>query len=139
VTKTHNRPYVSDDNPYSESQFKTLKYCPEFPKQFGSLQDARAFCGTFFMWYNNEHRHTGIALFTPQAVHYGQDKELLKTRNLALETVFAANSERFKSNKLKQRKSLVPFTLINQSQMRHKWRWRQTRYTHFSEEVSHFH
>lgn len=101
VTKTHNRPYVSDDNPYSESQFKTLKYCPEFPKQFGSLQDARAFCRTFFMWYNNEHRHTGIALFTPQAVHYGQDKELLKTRNLALTTAFTANPERFKNNKPK--------------------------------------
>ena len=71
VTKTHSRPHVSDDNPFSESQFKTMKYRPEFPERFGSLEDARAHCRTFFTWYNTEHYHTGIGLHTPEAVHYG--------------------------------------------------------------------
>ena len=62
VTKTHSRPYVSDDNPYSESQFRTMKYRPEFPDRFGCIQDSRAFCQQFFQWYNEEHRHSGIAL-----------------------------------------------------------------------------
>src|SRR6201993_677108 len=71
VTKTHSRPHVSDDNPFSEAQFKTLKYRPEFPERFGSLEDARAFCVAFFNWYNNEHYHSGLALLTPATVHYG--------------------------------------------------------------------
>ena len=71
VARTHSRPHVSDDNPYSESQFKTLKYRPEFPERFGSLEDARAHCQRFFHWYNHEHRHSGIALMTPHAVHHG--------------------------------------------------------------------
>ena len=62
VTKTHSRPYVSDDNPFSEAQFRTLKYRPEFPQRFGSIQDTRAFCGPFFQWYNNLHHHSGIGL-----------------------------------------------------------------------------
>ena len=65
VTKTHARPHVSDDNPFSEAQFKTLKYRPDFPDRFGSIEDARAHCEAFFHWYNHEHRHSGIALFTP--------------------------------------------------------------------------
>ncbi len=72
VTRTHSRPHVSDDNPYSEAQFKTLKYHPTFPERFGSVQDARAFCQGFFPWYNTEHRHDALGLLTPEAVHYGQ-------------------------------------------------------------------
>ncbi len=71
VTKTHSRPYVSDDNPYSESHFRTLKYRPEFPDRFGCIQDSRAFCQQFFQWYNEEHRHSGIGLLTPAMVHFG--------------------------------------------------------------------
>ena len=71
VTKTHNRPHVSDDNPYSEAHFKTLKYRPDFPARFGSTEDARAHCQEFFRWYSTEHRHSGIALMPPDAVHYG--------------------------------------------------------------------
>jgi len=65
ILKSHSRPKVSNDNPYSEAQFKTLKYCPAFPGEFGSLQDARAFCSAFFTYYNHEHRHSGIGLHTP--------------------------------------------------------------------------
>jgi putative transposase len=72
VTKTHSRPHTSDDNPYSESQFKTLKYRPDFPERFGSIEDARNFCQSFFAWYNKEHRHSGIGLLTPECVHYGR-------------------------------------------------------------------
>ena len=71
VTKSHSRPHVSNDNPYSESQFKTLKYRPEFPERFGSMEDARGFCQTFFPWYNTEHHHSGIGFLTPEQVHYG--------------------------------------------------------------------
>ena len=71
VTKTHSRPYTSNDNPYSESQFRTMKYRPEFPDRFGCIQDSRAFCQTFFPWYNDDHRHSGIGMMTPAMVHYG--------------------------------------------------------------------
>ena len=70
VTKSHSRPHVCDDNPYSESQFKTLKYRPEFPARFGTIQQARDFCRDFFDWYNRDHRHSGIGLHTPEDVHY---------------------------------------------------------------------
>jgi putative transposase len=80
VTKTHSRPHVSDDNPYSESQFRTLKYRPEFPDRFGCIQDSRAFCQGFFRWYNEEHRHSGLALLTPAMVHYGQTARILEQR-----------------------------------------------------------
>lgn len=72
VTKTHSRPHVSNDNPYSEAQFKTLKYSPGFPDRFGSIQDARAFCQVFFTWYNTVHKHSGIGLMSPEQVHFGQ-------------------------------------------------------------------
>ena len=72
VIKSHSRPHVSDDNPFSESQFKTLKYRPDFPDRFGSIQHGRAFCQDFFPWYNDAHRHSGIGLLTPAVVHYGQ-------------------------------------------------------------------
>ncbi len=97
VIKTHSRPHVSNDNPYSEAQFKTLKYCPEFPGNFGSIQDARAFCRTFFDWYNNEHHHSGIALMTPQQVHYGLADQIFDNRCETLEAAFRLNPQRFKN------------------------------------------
>ena len=96
VTKTHSRPHVSNDNPYSESQFKTLKYCPSFPEQFGCIQDARAFCQSFFNWYNKEHRHSGIALMTPEQVHYGLSKKVFTFRSQVLSRAFQMNPNRFK-------------------------------------------
>ncbi len=96
VTKTHSRPHVSNDNPYSESQFKTLKYCPQFPDRFGSIQDARSFCQDFFGWYNKEHRHSGIALMTPEQVHYRIDKQVHQYRSQVLEDAFEKHPNRFK-------------------------------------------
>lgn len=95
VSKSHSRPHVSDDNPYSESQFKTLKYCPDFPERFGSLQDAVAFCRKFFNWYNNEHYHSGIGLMTPEMVHYGLTYEITEQRGKVLNAAFEAHPERF--------------------------------------------
>jgi putative transposase len=95
VTKTHSRPQVSNDNPYSESQFKTLKYRPGFPARFGSIHDARAFCQQFFSWYNREHRHSGIAMMTPQAVHYGHAARLHQARTQVPAAAYAAHPERF--------------------------------------------
>jgi putative transposase len=95
VTKTHSRPYVSDDNPYSESQFRTLKYCPAFPDRFGCLEDARSFCQAFFRWYNEEHRHSGIALLTPAMVHSGQTEAILAQRQEVLAAAYQAHPERF--------------------------------------------
>lgn len=96
VTKTHSRPHVSNDNPYSEAQFKTLKYCPEFPDRFGSIQDARSFCQYFFNWYNKEHRHSGIALMTPEQVHYGLTDRVYQNRAAVLSAAFERNPNRFK-------------------------------------------
>ena len=96
VSKSHSRPHVSNDNPYSESQFKTLKYRPEFPDRFGSIQDARAFCLPFFNWYNRKHRHSGIALMTPEQVHYGQSKKVFDFRSQVLSEAFEKNPIRFK-------------------------------------------
>jgi transposase InsO family protein len=95
VTKTHSRPHTSNDNPYSEAQFKTLKYRPEFPKRFGSIEDARAFCQEFFTWYNRVHRHSGIGYMTPENVHYGRSAEITQARQFALLDAFAAHPERF--------------------------------------------
>jgi putative transposase len=95
VTKSLNRPHVSNDNPYSESQFKTMKYCSSFPERFGSIQDARAFCQRFFDWYNNEHYHTGLALMTPASVHYGRAKECNAQRQIVLTDAFGRHPERF--------------------------------------------
>jgi putative transposase len=95
ITKTHSRPHVSDDNPYSESQFKTLKYHPTFPERFGSIEDARAFCQRFFPWYNTEHRHSGIGLLTPATVHYGNDAIVTHQRQLVLTAAFSNHPERF--------------------------------------------
>ena len=95
VTKSHSRPYVSDDNPYSESHFRTLKYRPDFPERFGSIQDARAFCQEFFAWYNEEHRHSGIELLTPAMVHYGQAPAIIEQRQVVLDAAYQAHPERF--------------------------------------------
>ena len=95
VTKSHSRPHVQDDNPYSESHFKTLKYRPEFPRRFGSIQDAREFCREFFRWYNTEHRHSGIGLHTPEDVHYLRAESKRQVRAQALQAAFARSPERF--------------------------------------------
>lgn len=96
VAKTHSRPHVSDDNPYSESQFKTLKYRPDFPDRFGCIEHGRAHSQQFFHWYNTEHRHTGIALMTPHMVHYGQAAAVTEQRAVTLNAAFAATPSRFK-------------------------------------------
>ena len=95
VTKTHSRPHVSNDNPFSESQFKTMKYRPEFPARFGSIQDARAFGVGFFDWYNTEHHHSGIALLTPETVHYGLAEQVSLNRNVTLQQAYQEHPERF--------------------------------------------
>jgi putative transposase len=95
VTKTHSRPHVSDDNPYSESQFRTMKYRPEFPDRFGCIQDSRAFSQGFFRWYNEEHRHSGLALLTPAMVHYEQTPLILEQRQSVLDVAYRAHPERF--------------------------------------------
>lgn len=95
VTKTHSRPYQSNDNPYSEAGFKTLKYRPEFPGSFGCIEDARAFVRDFVDWYNHEHHHSGLAMFTPHDVHYGLVDEKLAVRAAALREAYERNPERF--------------------------------------------
>ena len=95
VTKSHSRPHTSNDNPYSESQFRTLKYRPDFPDRFGSLADARAFCQTFFTWYNTEHRHSGIAWHTPHNVHHGLSEGVHAKRADVLDAAYTRNPERF--------------------------------------------
>ncbi len=95
VTKTHSRPYTSTDNPYSEAQFKTLKYRPGFPARFDSIEHARAFCRQFFGWYNDAHRHSGIGLMTPATVHHGQAEEAHAARQRVLDAAYAAAPERF--------------------------------------------
>jgi len=99
VTKTHSRPHVSNDNPFSEAQFKTLKYRPEFPQRFGSLEDSRAFCRPFFRWYNTEHRHSGIAFMTPADVHYERSPQILEARSATLDAAFEAHPQRFKGKR----------------------------------------
>jgi putative transposase len=95
ITKSHSRPHVPDDNPYSESQFKTLKHHPTFPDRFGSIQDARTFCQGFFGWYNLEHHHSGIGLLTPADVHFGRAEQVILARRAVLGDAYAAHPERF--------------------------------------------
>ena len=95
VTKTHSRPYTSNDNPYSESQFRTMKYRPEFPDRFGCIQDARAFCQPFFAWYNDDHRHSGIGMLTPAMVHFGQAPAIRQQRQTVLDAAYLAHPDRF--------------------------------------------
>lgn len=95
VTKTHSRPHVSNDNPYSEAQFKTLKYRPDFPQTFGSIEDARAFCTEFYRWYNTEHRHSGIGMHRPVDVHYDHATSVQEHRAQVLTGAYTAHPERF--------------------------------------------
>jgi putative transposase len=95
IVKTHSRPHVSDDNPYSESHFKTLKYRPDFPDRFGSLEEARRFCQEFFSWYNQEHHHSGLQLMTPATVHYGEAEKRIGARQAVLDAAYQAHPERF--------------------------------------------
>jgi putative transposase len=95
VGQSHSRPHVSNDNPYSESQFKTLKYRPDFPKQFASIEQARLFCREFFDWYNLEHHHSGIGYHTPHQVHHGLADEVDENRQATLAAAWAAHPERF--------------------------------------------
>jgi len=97
VTRSHSRPHVSNDNPFSEAAFKTLKYCPTFPERFGCIEDARAFCEEFFDYYNHAHRHSGIGLHTPASVHYGTHLEIRELRQATLSVAFELNPIRFRS------------------------------------------
>ena len=96
ITRSHTRPFVNNDNPYSEAHVKTLKYRPDFPEYFGSIEDARAFCQNFFTWYNAEHRHSGIGLLTPEDVPYGCTDQIIKERSRVLQIAFKNHPERFK-------------------------------------------
>ena len=95
VTKTHSRPHVSNDNPFSEAQFRTLKYCPQFPDRFGSIADGRAFCQTFFRWYNHGHHHSGLGFLAPAVVHFGQALAVRAHREVVLAAAYVAHPERF--------------------------------------------
>ena len=95
IIRSHSRPHVSNHNPYSESQFKTLKYRPDFPKRFGSIQDVRAFCRCFFGWYNEVHRHSSIGLCTPADVHYGRAEAVRDARAIVPAAAYADHPERF--------------------------------------------
>ena len=99
VAKSHSRPHVSDDNPYSESQFKTMKYRPEFPQRFSCIEDARAFCQGFFAWYNAVHCHSGIGYMTPHSVHYGLAADMRVIRQATLDAAFLSNPNRFKNKR----------------------------------------
>ena len=98
ATKSHSRPHVSNDNPFSEAQFKTLKYRPEFPGRFGCIEHGKAFCRDFFHWYNNAHYHSGLNLLTPAMVHYGKVEEVIHRRQQVLDLAYARNPERFVNN-----------------------------------------
>ena len=119
IAKSHSRPYISDDNPYSEAQFKTLKYQPGFPERFGSLADARAHCAPFFAWYNQEHRHSGIGMMTPESVHTGRAAEVHRLRQVTLQNAFKRTPNRFK-NRLPQPHRLPTAAWINPPTMEKK-------------------
>lgn len=95
VTNSYSRPHTSNDNPFSESQFRTMKYRPEFPQRFGCFEDAHAFCARFFRWYNDEHRHSGIGFHTPADVHYGRAAAIREKRAIVLDAAYADHPERF--------------------------------------------
>jgi transposase InsO family protein len=95
VLRSHSRPRTSNDNPYSEAQFKTMKYVPDFPDRFGSLEDARAFCEGFFLAYNHEHRHSGIGMHTPASVHFGTAEQIHAQRQITLNQAYATHPHRF--------------------------------------------
>ena len=95
VTRSLSRPHTSNDNPFSEAHFKTLKYHPGFPARFGSIEDARTYCRSFFTWYNADHRHSGLAMVTPEDVHYGRSREVIEKRKEVLEAAYRTHPERF--------------------------------------------
>lgn len=99
INKSHSRPYVSDDNPFSEAQFKTLKYHPDYPERFGCIQDARAWAQPFFQWYNHRHYHTGLNLLTPASVHYGQADAVRQQRQAVLTAAYSQFPRRFSRGK----------------------------------------
>jgi putative transposase len=101
VSASHSRPHVSNDNPFSEAQFQTMKYAPQFPGRFGSLEDARSFCQEFFTFYNEAHYHTGIALLTPARVHTGQAATVQQARQETLNQAYTRKPERFSKGKPK--------------------------------------
>jgi putative transposase len=113
IKQSHSRPRVSDDNPFIESSFKTLKYHPTFPEHFGSLADGRAFFGPYFDWYNNNHRHSGIRMLTPASVHHGFEASVLDARHTVMRAAFAANPDRFAAGEPK-RAQLPAAVWINQ-------------------------
>jgi putative transposase len=116
VTKTHSRPYVSDDNPFSEAHFKTLKYRPDFPERFNSIEHGRSFCSDFFPWYNNEHHHAGIGMLTPADVHFGLVEQRVAERQTVLDAAYHAHPERFpRGRPIAQRPPLVVW--INRPQL----------------------
>lgn len=115
ITKTHSRPYVSNDNPYSEAQFKTLKYHHSFPGQFGSLEDARSFLKVFFLWYNNQHRHSGIAMMTALDVHTGNSSSIRQQRQQVLHQAYRQHPQRFVKGQ-PQTQSLPKAVWINKPQ-----------------------
>ena len=99
IDQSHSRPHVSNDNPYSEAQFKTLKYCPAFPGRFGSIEDANVFCSQFFDYYNHEHRHSGIGMHTPASVHDGTAATIQTRRVATLHEAFLDHPERFRGRR----------------------------------------
>jgi hypothetical protein len=115
MTKSHSRPHTSNDNPFSEAQFKTLKYCPQFPGRFGCIEDARQFCETFIAHYNYSHFHSGLQMLTPAQVHAGQAEATLAKRDDVLANAFAAHPARFK-HQLPQLKRLPMSVWINPPQ-----------------------
>ena len=112
IEASHSRPHVSDDNPFSESQFRTIKYRPGFPDRFGSLEHAREVCRALFIWYNQEHHHSGLAFLTPAAVHHGRAEEILDARHRVRLDAYAAHPERF-VNGPPHRESLPTAVWIN--------------------------
>jgi transposase InsO family protein len=117
VLRSHSRPRTSNDNPYSEAQFKTMKYVPDFPERFGSLADARAFCERFFLAYNHEHRHSGIGLHTPASVHFGTAEQIRVHRQATLDRAYAAHPHRF--TRRPQPPQLPEAAWINQPAQQH--------------------
>ena len=96
VTRSHSRPRVSNDNPYSEAGFKTMKYSAYFPERFATQEEAQTFCQDYFVWYNTQHHHTGLVLLTPEQVHFGDAPQLLAQRQVTLDAAYAAHPQRFK-------------------------------------------
>lgn len=114
-TKSHSRPHTSNDNPFSEAHFKTLKYQPEFPRRFGCIEDAKLFCRRCFTWYNRDHHHAGIGLMTPDQVHYGQANAVHSARCAILTNAYHTKPERF-VRKIPEPPPLPTATWINPPQ-----------------------